>query len=49
MRLRDEIAALNQQLNSVPPPPPGEIAAIKQEIAQLEQKIQLLQQPLGNP
>ena len=43
------INALQQQLNSVPPPPPDEISAIKQEIADLEQKIKLLEQPLGNP
>jgi hypothetical protein len=43
------IDALQQQLNSVPPPPPDEISAIRQEIADLEQKIKLLQQPLGNP
>jgi len=46
---RRVITALQQQLNSVPPPPPDQMAAINREIAELEQKIQLLQQPLGNP
>jgi hypothetical protein len=43
------IDTLTKQLNSVPPPPPGQISSIKQEIADLEQKIKQLQQPLGNP
>jgi polyhydroxyalkanoate synthesis regulator phasin len=43
------INALTQQLNTVPPPPPAQASAIKQEIAELQQKIKLLQQPLGNP
>jgi hypothetical protein len=43
------INALQQQLNSQPPPPQDQISAIQQEIADLEQKIKQLQQPLGNP
>jgi len=36
------IQELNNQLNAVPPPPPGQIAAIQAEIAQLQQWVGIL-------
>ena len=36
------IQELNNQLNAVPPPPPGQIAAIQAEIAQLQQWVSTL-------